>query len=240
MIRKILFCCIVFVASSSLLYAEDEKAPKSFSASSNLTFVNNYYWRGEYGYPDGVPAFQPEATLTYEKLPLSLNIWSSIPLKKRKELAVVKDELDLQLSGDINLTKSLTLTLGFELYAYPFASVFSHTEELYAVFLYELPRGFALEWDAYVGVNPLRGVYLAFLPTYQTSIAEELNLKFQMLLGYTNNNLSSPKFVELGFKTGLSWQFSEYASLDASLLYNYNYSASKNLYAASLGLGFGI
>ena len=239
MIRKIFFSCLIFVTLSSL-YAEEEKAPKLFSASSNLTFVNNYYWRGEYAYPDGVPAFQPEATLTYEKVPLSLNICGSIPLKKRKELEAVKEEIDLQLSGDINLTEKLTLTLGFELYAYPFASIFSHTEELYAVFFYELPRGFALEWDAYVDIDQVRGLYLSFLPAYQTSIAEGLDLKFQAIFSYYNSSLFSPRFVELGLKTNLAWQFNDYASLNTSVLYNYNYSAAKNLYVVSLGLGLGI
>ncbi len=239
MIKKFLFSCFILTIASTL-YAEEEEAPKLFSASSNLTFVSSYYWRGDYAFPEGVPAFQPEATLTYEKIPLSFNIWSSIPLKKREELADVKDELDFQLSGDINLTEKLTLTLGFECYSYPFAPEFAHTEELYSIFYYELPYGFALEWDAYVDVNQLKGLYFAFLPAYQTSIAEEVNLTFQALFGYTNYSVSSPKFVELGFKTSVAWQFSKYASLNASILYNYNYSAAQNLYAGSIGLGLGI
>lgn len=239
MIRKIFFSCVLFLIVSTLC-AEEEKKQKLFSASSNLTFVNNYYWRGDYYYPEGVPAFQPEVTLTYEKVPLSVNIWSSIPLKKNQEIETIKGELDLQVNSDFNLTQNLILTLGMELYTYPFASVFSHTEELYAVFFYELSSGFGLEWDAYVDVDQLRGIYLFFSPTYQTAVAEGFDLKFQMLCGYTNYRVSSPKFAELGLKTTFSWQFSEYTSLIASLLYNYNYSASKNLYAGSLGLGVGI
>lgn len=239
MIKKF-FLSLIFILVASTLYAEQEKAPKLFSVSSNLTFVNSYYWRGDYFYPEGVSAFQPEATLTYEKIPVSLNIWSSIPLKKRQELALLKDELDLQFSGDINLTEQLTLTLGFELYAFPFASVFSHTEEFYAIFFYELPRGFALEWDAYIDVDQLKGPYLAFIPMYKTAIIKGLDLTLQVLFGYTNYSVSAPKFVELGFKTSFAWQFSDYVSLNTSVLYNYNYSASKSLYAVSLGLGVGI
>jgi len=238
-IKKIFFSCVL-IALISTLHAEEEKTPKLFSASSLLTFVNNYYWRGAYAYPDGVPAFQPEATLTYEKVPISVNLWSSIPLRNKKQLEAVKDEVDLQVSGDINLSEKLKLTLGGELYTYPFASVFSYTEELYAVAVYELPSGFSLEWDAYVDLNQLKGLYLFFSPAYQVSVAEGLDLKFQTLFGYTNYRVYTPRFVELGLKTTFSWQFSKCASLNTSILYNYNYSASQNLYAVSLGLGFGI
>jgi len=224
------------------LFAEEE-AQRKFSFDSKATFVNNYYWRGSYLYPEGVPAFQPEATITYNKVPVYFNIWSSVPLKKRAELESVKDELDFALSGDISITEKLTLTVGIQEYAYPFTPIFSHSEELYGILFYELPQGFGLELDTYVSVNDPwygRGIYLGFYPTYQTALNEELDLKLQMLLGYTNYTLLKPQFKELGLRSQLNWQFSKHFYLTATLIYDYNYSAAKNLYAASLGLGFNI
>ena len=240
MIKKIFLILIVLFLTSGAYAEEVEGKKKQFSFNSIFTVINNYYWRGEYLYPEGVPSFQPEATLTYEKVPVSLNIWSSIPLRKRAQLSDVKDELDIQFSGDISISKKLTLTLGLEEYTYPFATMFSHTEELYAVFSYELPHGFGLEFDSYVDVNDLKGIYLGFFPFYQTSIHKDLDLKLQMLLSYANYSVSKPQFRELGFRAQLAWQLSDYISLNTAALYNYNYSAGKNLYAVCMGLGFGI
>lgn len=238
--KKILIVLTLFLLSAGLTAQAIDSEVKHFGVSSLFTVVNNYYWRGDYFYPEGIPAFQPEATLTYEKIPLSLNVWTSFPLTRRSEVADIKDELDLEFSGDIIVNEAMTLTLGLEVYTFPFASVFSHTEELYTVFYWELPYGFGLDLEAYVDVNELKGLYIVFSPLYQLPLREGLDLEFKMLLGYSNYSSVGPRFKELGLRTSLSWQFSKYFSLNTAALYNFNYSASQHLYAVELGLGMGL
>ena len=219
--------------------ASAEEPQALFSASSNLTFVNNYYFRGEYLFPDGVPAFQPDLTITFNKIPLSFGTWWSVPLKKRAELQDVKDEVDFYLSTEIGITENLSTTVGVTTYLYPFGES-PHTEEIYFTLLYELPYGFAMEGQCYIDIKELKGVYFSFLPTYSTSIKEGMDLKFQTVFSYTNYKGLGAQMPEIGFKAAYAWQFSDYMSLNSSVLYNYNYSLAQHLYAVSLGLGFGI
>lgn len=197
--------------------------------------MNNYYWRGAYLYPEGIPAFQPSLTLGFNDPALSLNIWSSLPLKQRTELKDVRDELDLTLNYDLISRDDLTLSFGLVSYIY-FMGEFSHSEELYVSFWYDIWNGLGAYAQTYIDVNASKGVYFSFGPSYTKDLADKLNLDAKLIFSFTKYHEQSFAVVETGFKTTLAYQMTDVFSLSGGLCWNYNFDADNNQYAVILGV----
>ncbi len=234
--RSIKFVVLAFVVFSGLAFAqEQEGAESNFTGEAKAEFVNNYYWRGAYLYPEGVPAFQPSLTLGLNDPALSLNIWSSLPLKQRTELKDVRDELDLTLNYDLIDEDDMSLSLGFISYIY-FVGEFWHSEELYADFWYDVWNGLGFFAQTYIDVDAYKGIYLSFGPSYTNDLTEKLNLDTRVIFSFTKYDGASFAVVETGMLAALTYQMNDVLSMIGGLRWNYNIDAENNQYAFNLAI----
>jgi len=89
--------------------------------------VSRYVWRGFDLFPPDHPALQPQVTVDFGKSGLSLNLWSSFPLRSWDALRDAA-EADLTLAYGKEVSEKLYLSGGFIHYGYYFGSDFSFKE----------------------------------------------------------------------------------------------------------------
>jgi hypothetical protein len=133
---------------------EEEEESSKFYGDVSALFVNNYYWRGTYLYPENVPAFQPGVTVGYWIF--DLNLWSSIPMRLRDELKDERDELDLTFSATFEVGEHLSLSAGFLTYLMTTSRPFWHTEELYIAPTYLITEEFSVTLAVFGDVDAMK------------------------------------------------------------------------------------
>lgn len=229
---------IIFILFISPCFASQENPDNNFTGEAKIDLVNNYYWRGEYFYPEGIPAFQPSLNIGFKEPAISLNIWSSLPFKKRAELKNDRDELEFTINYDLIDHDNFGLSLGFVSYIF-FVGDFWHTEELYVSACYDIWNGFGLYAQAFLDVDAYKGIYFNFGPSYSKQLTEDLNWDSKILLSFTKYSGLGFSFIETGFSSSLAYQFSKIFSLGTGLMWNYNIEDQKNQYAVNLSLAAG-
>lgn len=227
-----LFLIFLLLGAGALQAQEDDNTKSNFTGEAKTDFVNSYYWRGYYVYPEGVPAFQPSLTLGFNEPAISLNIWSSLPFKKRSELKDVRDELDLTINYDLVDEDNFGLSLGFVSYLF-FVGEFWNTEELYVSSWYDIHNGLGLYAAAYIDVDFYKGLYFNFGPYYDHRLTEDLSLSSKILLSFTKYKGLDFSFIETGFNTSLVYKLTDLYALSAGVLWNYNIEEKNNQYAVN-------
>lgn len=229
------FFVLLLTLASTICFAQEETEQSNFIGEAKLEFVNNYYWRGAYEYPEGVPAFQPAVTLGFNDPSISVNIWSSLPLKQRTELKDDRDELDITLNYDLINQDEFTLSLGFVSYLF-FIGEFWHSEEFYISAWHNVWNDFSVYAQAYIDVDAYKGLYFNFGPSYSRALSDKLSLDAKVLISFTKYDEQSFGFIETGILASLSYDLTKILSCAGGLLWNYNIESKNNQYAINLSL----
>jgi len=190
---------------------EEEEKSSNFYGDVSALFVNNYYWRGTYLYPENVPAFQPGVTVGYWIF--DLNLWSSIPMRLRDELRDERDELDLTLTATFEVGEHLSLSAGFLTYLMTSSRPFWHTEELFIAPTYVITEEFSLTLAVFGDVDALKGVFLSLSPAWSRELTDRLTLTLAVILSCQTYRGTGLQFVEAALRAdldvwivaGLSW-----------------------------------
>lgn len=238
--NKIFICILLSFSTINLSSQEIIEEKKAISATLDLEVYNNYYWRGDYFYADGVPAFQPYLTLSSNYVPIVFGLWYSTPLNKREEMSLVKDELEIVLSSEIDITDSFKITPGILAYLGTWAQDYKNTEELYLILHYTFGSGFGMATSFYFDVDAYKGVYFNLGPTHLLKFNDNLELKTAIILGFSKYKETSFSFIEAGVVSRMYYYLADELSLIPSILYNYNPDTGRNCYALSIGLGISL
>ncbi len=228
----------IFLLSVGLCFAQEKNEESNFTGEAKLDLVNNYYWRGVYLYPEGVPALQPSLTVGFNKPAISLNIWSSLPLRKRAELKDLRDELDLTLNYDLIDRDNFGVSVGFVSYIF-FVGEFWHSEELYISVWHDIWNGFGIYAQAFFDVDAYKGIYFNFGPSYNKQLTKKLNWDSKILLSFVKYSGTGFSFIETGLASSLAYQINQIFSLGGGLLWNYNAEDKSNQYVVNLALAAG-
>jgi len=233
-----IFVTATLLASAAYAAPSDIELPSDRPLKTELTLevVNNYLWRGDYAYADGIPAFQPSITLGSDLFPVAASLWFSTPLRKSSEFTYIRNELQLDIYGDINVTDSFTITPGIAAYLGPWSDGFRNTEELYLIFSYELESGFGFESSFYFDVDAVEGVYFNLGPTFSKELNSYLVFESGIFFGFTKYNNAEFSMIETGVDLKASFVLSDYVSLPITVIYNYNGEISRHCYAVGTGL----
>jgi hypothetical protein len=241
---KILILMLTFLfaltLATSAAYAtppnQDMPEKRTLTSEVSLELVNNYLWRGDYVYADGVPAFQPSITLASDRFPLAVSAWFSTPLKKKPEFASLINEIQLDVYSEINITDSLALTLGINGYLGPWTDDYQNSEEIYLLLAYTLGSGFGFQSCFYFDVDAYEGLYFNLGPTFSKEMNSYLTLEGAIVFGFTKYNNAEFSFIESGVNAKTIFSLSDHVSLPVTLVYNYNSELGKHCYAVGTGI----
>jgi hypothetical protein len=230
----ILFAATYFV-NMAICFASEESPSSNFTGEAKVDFVNNYYWRGAYFYPEGVPAIQPNLNIGFKDPGISLNIFSSLPLTKRPELKDCRDELELILNYDLVDKDNFGISTGFISYIL-FAGDFWHSEEIYLSGWRSIWKGLGVYAGVFIDLDAYKGIYFNFGPSYSSELTEKLNWESKILLSFTKYSGFGFSLIETGFASSLVYQMTKTLSLGTDLLWNYNIEEAKNQYALRISV----
>ncbi len=168
---------ILFIAVAAMLNAGTGKF------SYQLDLVSSYIWRGWDTYPTHQPAFQPSVTYEFGDSGFSANAWFSFAFEKDKS----QHEVDLTLEYTLDLSESLSLTLGYIHYSWPLTKGFTFRDdtsnEVYLIATF--PRlVFNPEISVYYDYHNGDGVYAQFAVSQLMKLGGKTDLLLSGKLGY--------------------------------------------------------
>ncbi len=223
------FATAIVIASGT---ASGDEPTGGFRGGVQTAFYDSYYFRG-FAVFDGAFNLQPSLDLGYafgDLAVLNFNAWAAVPFEERDALEAVRDEVDLTLDATFTPITGLALSVGAIVYILPTDPVF-HTEELYLVAAYSFDMGLTLKLAAYGDLNEFKGVYTRGSVAYTVAMTERLAFTGEIFASGTKYADVDAAFTEIGGQVAVSADLGSGLSTTFSILYNYNDSISKNLYA---------
>ncbi|MBT9560662.1 MAG: hypothetical protein IV100_31850 [Myxococcales bacterium] len=217
-------------AGSATAFADEPTG--GFRGGVQTAFYDSYYFRG-FSVFDQAFNLQPSLDLGYafgDLAVLNFNAWAAVPFEQRDALEAVRDEVDLTLDATFTPVAGLALSVGAVVYILPTDPVF-HTEELYVVAAYSFDFGLTLKVGAYGDLNEFKGVYTRGAAVYTVAMTDRLSFTGELFASGTTYADVDSAFTEIGAQVGVSADLGSNLSTTFSVLYNYNDSIDKHLYA---------
>lgn len=169
----------------ALLTAALLPAQWSFQADLPSRFI----WRGFDLYAENHPAFQPSATYAFGESGFSVNLWGSMALDDRGELAAW-DEIDLTLTYAFAPAEGLDAAVGFTNYGWWWAEDFDWgddaTQEVFAALRFPdapLAPGLTVYYD----YNLNSGLYAALDAGHAFPLSDSVELVLNLAAGYNRH-----------------------------------------------------
>jgi len=182
---------LFFIAVAVSLYGGSGKT------GYQVDLVSSYIWRGWDAYPVHQPAFQPSVTYEFGGSGFSVNTWFSFSFEKDTRL----HEVDLTLEYSLDLSESISLTLGYMHYNWFLTKGFTFrdntTNEVYVIATF--PRMvFNPEIKVYYDYHNGDGIYASLALSHLLKLNRTFNALFSASLGY-NDGQWLPDGAETGF-----------------------------------------